>query len=278
VLEGSASLESGAPVPSSADSGCTPTETDAAPSPLGAPCISPQEEDTSYPGAVAGEISVVTADPQCGANHVCLYNHFRGLASCPYGQDDAGRGPEGTADAGPPERANRSGPRRVKWSPASAPTGPPPSRRFARAGVRTWTAGPTALIARARAAWSARSWSRRWGPSRPAKWTPPERTASRRARRGTAASHARSPATRPRRRARELDHRTARREAERNFFGEPVPGVESAFPPSRTGPDRRSRRGGVLPVRRAPRASRRARSATRKSALVSECPSARRGR
>ncbi len=97
--EGASPESDASPAPStqSADSGCVPLQTDAAPLPLGATCSSPQEGATTYPNAVEGEVGIVTGGPQCGANHVCLYNHFRGRVSCPYGQDATGRGPDGTA-------------------------------------------------------------------------------------------------------------------------------------------------------------------------------------
>ncbi len=86
------------PVPSSRspDGGCTALQMDEAPLPIGAPCFSPLEETPSFAGFVELEVSLTSNSPQCGEGNVCLYNHFRGRVTCPYGQDKNGAGPGGT--------------------------------------------------------------------------------------------------------------------------------------------------------------------------------------
>jgi hypothetical protein len=70
---------------------------DAAPAAVGGPCIPENEEDTTFGGFAEQEVSTVSNTPQCGANDVCLVNHFLGRVTCPYGQDAQGLGPDGSA-------------------------------------------------------------------------------------------------------------------------------------------------------------------------------------
>src|SRR5580704_14519654 len=86
------------PVPSSrsTDGGCAALQGNAAPLPIGAPCVSPSEMEPSFAGAVEQEISTVSNSPQCGEWNVCLYNHLQGRVTCPNGQDKNGVGPRGT--------------------------------------------------------------------------------------------------------------------------------------------------------------------------------------
>ena len=87
---------SSAPSSPAADAGCVPLQTEASPLALGATCISYQEEEVSFAAFTEGEVSFESNSPQCGTNRVCLYNHFRGRVTCPYGQDGAAHGPGGT--------------------------------------------------------------------------------------------------------------------------------------------------------------------------------------
>jgi hypothetical protein len=53
---------------------------------VGTPCVFWQETSTSFEGFQAEEVSVEDHGATCGANAVCLANHFRGRVTCPYGQ------------------------------------------------------------------------------------------------------------------------------------------------------------------------------------------------
>jgi hypothetical protein len=64
--------------------------------PVGAPCLSDQEEDPSYAGANADEVGVIPNAPACNGG-VCVIDHFQGRTSCPYGQSADGAVPEGAA-------------------------------------------------------------------------------------------------------------------------------------------------------------------------------------
>jgi hypothetical protein len=95
----------------SEDGGCAALQGNVAPLPLGAPCFSFREEASSFPGSVEQEVSVEANGPLCGESNVCLYNHFLGRVTCPYGQDKGGAGPGGTpgcqtADTCEPVRPN----------------------------------------------------------------------------------------------------------------------------------------------------------------------------
>jgi hypothetical protein len=59
---------------------------------VGDPCTPEAEYDTSFLGFDEHEVSTESADYQC-FSRLCLVNHFRGRASCPYGQDANGNGP-----------------------------------------------------------------------------------------------------------------------------------------------------------------------------------------
>ena len=57
------------------------------PSYIGTPCVGSEEYDEAFLGYDPGEVRVsTTSDPDV----VCLAYHFRGRATCPYGQDKAG--------------------------------------------------------------------------------------------------------------------------------------------------------------------------------------------
>jgi hypothetical protein len=56
---------------------------------IGDPCTPDQEYDPSFLGFDEKEVNVESKSFQC-RTRVCLVNHFRGRASCPYGQDKNG--------------------------------------------------------------------------------------------------------------------------------------------------------------------------------------------
>jgi len=58
---------------------------------LGSPCVSASESDPNFSGFNAGDVNVETAAEDC-SSQLCLLNHFRGRASCPYGQSAAAGG------------------------------------------------------------------------------------------------------------------------------------------------------------------------------------------
>jgi hypothetical protein len=109
---GSSACGGGAVAPSSADAapgdaaptsaleggegGCVALPADVPAGPVGGPCVSyAHEGQASFAGFVESQVTIEMSNPQCGAN-VCLYNHFRGRVTCPYGQDATGHGPSGT--------------------------------------------------------------------------------------------------------------------------------------------------------------------------------------
>jgi hypothetical protein len=58
---------------------------------IGTPCVPAEEDDAAFPGFVATEVSIELPAPDADPGVlVCLANHFRGRATCPYGQDEAG--------------------------------------------------------------------------------------------------------------------------------------------------------------------------------------------
>ncbi len=61
--------------------GCQPTG-------VGDPCTPEAEYSTSFTGFDQKEVSTESADYQC-FSRLCLVNHFQGLVSCPYGQDQS---------------------------------------------------------------------------------------------------------------------------------------------------------------------------------------------
>jgi hypothetical protein len=74
---------------------CIALRADAQAQPVGAPCVSYAHEGQAlFGGFLESDVTIEMDNPQCGAN-VCLYNHFRGRVTCPYGQDATGRGPDG---------------------------------------------------------------------------------------------------------------------------------------------------------------------------------------
>ena len=63
---------------------------------VGDPCTPEQEYDPSFTGFSEKEVNVESKSFQC-RTRICLVNHFRGRASCAYGQDTAGQAPVGAA-------------------------------------------------------------------------------------------------------------------------------------------------------------------------------------
>jgi hypothetical protein len=61
---------------------------------VGDPCIPEQEYDKSFTGFSIKEVNVESKSFQC-QTRLCLVNHFRGRATCPYGQTTDGVGPIG---------------------------------------------------------------------------------------------------------------------------------------------------------------------------------------
>jgi hypothetical protein len=57
---------------------------------LGEPCLPEEELNGNFGGYGETEVNVITGTPGC-ASSVCVVNHFRGRASCPYGQTDEQR-------------------------------------------------------------------------------------------------------------------------------------------------------------------------------------------
>lgn len=62
---------------------------------VGAPCRTLQEAEPTFVGFTEQEVSVEDYVKTAPGTDVCLVNHFRGRASCPYGQDTNGVGPSG---------------------------------------------------------------------------------------------------------------------------------------------------------------------------------------
>jgi hypothetical protein len=58
------------------------------PAPVGSPCVPPDENVSGFSGYDELEVSVFTGVDAC-ASGTCVANHFRGRASCPYGQTAA---------------------------------------------------------------------------------------------------------------------------------------------------------------------------------------------
>lgn len=63
---------------------------------VGDPCTPEQEYDPSFIGFDEKEVNVESKSFQC-RTRICLVNHFRGRASCTYGQDSTGKSPNGVA-------------------------------------------------------------------------------------------------------------------------------------------------------------------------------------
>jgi hypothetical protein len=61
---------------------------------VGDPCTPEQEYDPSFLGFDEKEVNVESKSFQC-RTRICLVNHFRGRASCPYGQSVDGTEPAG---------------------------------------------------------------------------------------------------------------------------------------------------------------------------------------
>ena len=59
---------------------------------VGDPCTPEQEYNASFLGFSEKEVNVESKSFQC-RTRICLVNHFRGRASCPYGQSIDGTGP-----------------------------------------------------------------------------------------------------------------------------------------------------------------------------------------
>ena len=160
---------------------------------VGDPCTPEQEYDPSFLGFDEKEVNVESKSFQC-RTRICLVNHFRGRASCPYGQsvDGAAAGPApkdgchvpGTTTrdhrphrSGEPDelpRPAQEGARRRRSASIAQPTRP----STARAAAPTSTATSRAIrrSARAPTASRARRSSRR---SVPVTKASPARTASR---------------------------------------------------------------------------------------------------
>ena len=65
---------------------------------VGDPCTPEQEYNPSFIGFDEKEVNVESKSFQC-RTRICLVNHFRGRASCPYGQSIDGNPPAGTKAA-----------------------------------------------------------------------------------------------------------------------------------------------------------------------------------
>ncbi len=63
---------------------------------VGDPCTPEQEFEPSFTGFDDKEVNVESKSFQC-RTRICLVNHFRGRASCPYGQSAEGNPPAGAA-------------------------------------------------------------------------------------------------------------------------------------------------------------------------------------
>src|SRR5262245_28915618 len=61
---------------------------------VGDPCVPFREREAAFNDFDERELNLETQSPSC-KTAICLINHFRGRVSCPYGQDAAGRPPEG---------------------------------------------------------------------------------------------------------------------------------------------------------------------------------------
>ncbi len=61
---------------------------------VGDPCTPEQEYDPSFTGFDEKQVNVESKSFQC-RTRICLVNHFRGRASCPYGQSTEGNPPAG---------------------------------------------------------------------------------------------------------------------------------------------------------------------------------------
>ena len=90
---------------------------------VGDPCTPEQEYDPSFIGFDEKEVNVESKSFQC-RTRICLVNHFRGRASCPYGQNSEGIN---LAAAKSPEQHAASDGRAAAPSPAR-PTRSPASR------------------------------------------------------------------------------------------------------------------------------------------------------
>lgn len=64
---------------------------------VGDPCTPEQEYNQSFLGFDEKEVNVESKSFQC-RTRICLVNHFRGRASCPYGQTADGTAPAGGKD------------------------------------------------------------------------------------------------------------------------------------------------------------------------------------
>jgi hypothetical protein len=78
----------------SATSGADGGAEGASPGAIGASCTPLREQSPTFAGFVAGEVNIEDHSPACGGG-ICLVNHFQGLTTCPYGQDAAGKPPQG---------------------------------------------------------------------------------------------------------------------------------------------------------------------------------------
>ncbi|HEY0468615.1 MAG TPA: hypothetical protein VGC79_30680, partial [Polyangiaceae bacterium] len=61
------------------------------PGALGSPCVSVRESDPQFSGFDIDDVIIETGATGC-SSAVCMIDHFRGRASCPYGQSGADGG------------------------------------------------------------------------------------------------------------------------------------------------------------------------------------------
>ncbi|MDB4946555.1 MAG: hypothetical protein JWP97_6089 [Labilithrix sp.] len=73
---------------------------------VGDPCTPEQEYDPSFTGFNENEVNVESKSFQC-RTRICLVNHFRGRASCPYGQSASGVAPTGADPCTVPGTADK---------------------------------------------------------------------------------------------------------------------------------------------------------------------------
>lgn len=73
---------------------------------VGDPCIPEQEYDQGFLGFDVKQVNIESKSFQC-RTRVCLVNHFRGRASCAYGQDPDGNAPTNATACTVPGDANK---------------------------------------------------------------------------------------------------------------------------------------------------------------------------
>jgi hypothetical protein len=71
---------------------------------IGEPCVLAVEDQTTFTGLDAADVTIELPSPSADPGQlVCLANHFRGRATCPYGQDSNARPPPDAAACVTPE-------------------------------------------------------------------------------------------------------------------------------------------------------------------------------